>query len=59
MKQVTVKPIVKASNFTAIKLRLGSRTVYSLDMTTNLNFCSLNTMSTGNQVSGEVPASSG
>jgi hypothetical protein len=56
VKHVRVRSIVKASNFTDIKLRLGSRTAYSINISTNLNFYNLNTMSTGNQVSGEAPA---
>ena len=44
VKQATGRCIVTASNFTAIKLRLDSRTSYSIKLSTYLHLYSLNTM---------------
>jgi hypothetical protein len=42
VKQARGRFIVTASNFTATKLRLGSRTSYSIKLSRNLHFYSLN-----------------
>jgi len=44
VKRVKGRFIVRASNFTAIKLRLSSRTSYSIKLSTNLHLYSLKTM---------------
>ena len=44
VKQVIGRFNVTASNFTVIKLRVGSRTSYSTKLSTNLYLYSLNTM---------------